>query len=351
MKEREIPAGFSYWPQQKSPHSPADIIRLYASGFAGVWHDEAAQERLWSYVQDQGQFTQAAEVVAHNKLAEIGRDRLWLLFPAIENLFPGALPGPAQLRGDCVSHCSRNAALASLCAEIERQLPDEISGQLEGLPEISIAGVQQGVLSSEYLYWWRGHNGDGWDCASAAEMIQRHGMLVRQDYPQWNLDLTRYDARLAGLYGGRTPPSEIQQAGKLHVVRTVTRCQSYEEIRDLIAVGCGIASCGSEGFDDQRDRNGVSVRKGSWAHAMAYLGVDDRLETRKLYGEPLILVANSWGEWNRGPRTIRDTALQIPPGCFWARWSDVSRRTAIAYASIAGWPRQPLPDYGFAVVG
>ncbi len=351
MNLRQIPSGFEFWPAREQVCAPEEIVRLYEAGFAGAWHDPVAREQFRDSIKASGGYAQAAEVVANCHLADVGKDGLWLLFPAIERLFPASLPGPAQQRGDCVVHCSKNAALASLCSEIESLRPDEETGKLEGPPEVSAAGVQNGVLSTEYLYWWRGHDGDGWDCASAAEMIRQHGLLVRQAYPQFDLDLTNYDARLAGKYGSRRPPSTIAEEGRLHLVRTATECARFEEVRDLIAVGCGIATCGSEGFSSERDDHGVSNRRGGWSHAMAYLGVDDRPETRRLYNGPLVLVCNSWGIWNRGPRLIRGTNLSIPHGCFWARWSDVSRRTAIAYSSLAGWPRQPLQNYGLSVLG
>lgn len=351
MSRREIPTGFEFWPRCEQAWSPAEVQRMYSDHFAGAWRDRDAHDRLCASLTANGEYASAENAIHAFGLAENGKDGLWLLFPAVDELYPSAFPGPAQERGDCVSHSSRNAALASLCTEILHGEPDEHSGRIEGPPEVSASGIANGVLSSEYLYWWRGYDSDGWDCATAAEMIRAHGLLLRKQYDELALDLTEYSGSLAGKFGHRRPPNPVAEEGRLHVVRTVTECQRFEEIRDLLANGYGVSSCGSEGFADERDANGVSRRSGSWAHAMAYLGVDDRPETRQLYGEPLVLVLNSWGSWNRGPRRVRGTQAEIPAGSFWAKWSDVSQRYAMAYSSVAGWPRKRLPDYGFEVLG
>jgi hypothetical protein len=77
---------------------------------------------------------------------------------------------------------------------------------------------------------------------------------------------------------------------------------------------------------------------------MAYTGVDDRDEVKAKYGGPLVLIQNSWGEFNSGPRRIMGTNIDIPIGSFWARWSDISRRYMCAFSSVAGWPARDI-DY------
>lgn len=344
---KEIPQGSKFWPTDFTPVEPAEVVAMYEAGFAGAWRDVTAQQEMRQAVEQAGgqAFASGITTIAS------GAGKLSLLFPAMEKLFPGCLPGAAQARGDCVSHGSKNAALASLANEIAFGKPDEVTGLVEGVPDIPAAGIKQGALSTEYLYWFRGYSGDGWDCATAARKIRENGMLVRKDYPELGIDLTTYSGSLAGKYGRSAPPENITSEGRIHLVRTTTEAQSLEEVRDLIANGYGISSCGSEGFSSERNEDGVSSRRGSWSHAMAYLGVDDREVVKVKYNGPLVLVCNSWGQWNKGPRTILGTTLEIPHGCFWARWSDVSRRLAIAYSSVAGWPTKTLPDYGFSVLG
>jgi hypothetical protein len=262
-------------------------------------------------------------------------------------LYPDCLPGGAQGRGDCVSWSSRNAARGTMCCEITSGLPDPNSGRLEGAPEVSDTARLNGVLSTEAIYNWRRHGGDGWSCAEAAAvMLNDSGLWLRKKYDEINVDFTQYSARNAGLYGSRTPPETWRTIGKLHLVQTITEVEEYEALRDLLANGYCISSCGSEGFSSDRDENGVSKRKGSWAHALAYLGVDDRDVIKQRYGEPLVLVQNSWGAWNGGGRRILGTTIDIPVGSFWAKWSDIKNRYMVAVSGVNGWPPKKLRSYG-----
>jgi hypothetical protein len=234
-----------------------------------------------------------------------------------------------------------------MCCEITSGLPDPNSNRLEGAPEVSDTARLNGVLSTEAIYNWRRHGGDGWSCAEAAQvMLNDSGLWLRKKYDEIGVDFTQYSSRNAGIYGSKTPPDAWREVGKLHLVQTVTEIEEYEALRDLLANGYCVSSCGSEGFSSERDLNGVSKRKGSWAHALAYLGVDDRDEIKKLYGEPLILVQNSWGAWNDGSRRIFGTVVDIPVGAFWAKWSDIKNRYMVAVSGVNGWPPKKLRSYG-----
>ena len=168
-------------------------------------------------------------------------------------------------------------------------------------------------------------------------------------YEGIGIDLTSYSGSLAGKYGRSRPPKEIADALDNNLIRTATRVDGPEQLRDLLKQGYGVTSCGSEGFSDTRDENGVSSRRGSWAHAMAYIGFDDRAETIAKYGGPLVLVLNSWGRWNGGPRRIMGTNIDIPEGSFWVRWKDVKSRSMYAFSSVNGWPQKDLPPIKFKV--
>ena len=265
----------------------------------------------------------------------------------IEQVFPGSLPASAQTRGDCVSHSTRTACLGTLACEIAAGQPDEVTGLREGAPDISDEARRDGVLSTEAIYWFRGHGSDGWSCDHAAEVVLKEsGLWLRKKYEALGIDLTTYSGKVAGKWGSSAPGTEVREIGGQHLVRTATRVRTFEEVRDLLANGYCISSCGSESWSETRDTNGVSRRTPQgWAHALAYLGVDDRDETRKAYGEPLILIQNSWNKWNSGGRTVLGTPLEIPHGAFWSKWSDCKARYAIAFSGVAGWPAKRLPDW------
>ena len=327
--------------------SPLDIRKAYETGFIGAICDPAHTADLKAEIARLGGVPEGAMACSQFGLEETGKDKLTLLFMEIFNLYPNCLPGGAQGRGDCVSWATRNACLGTMCAEINSGLPDEESGRPEGAPELSPEAVANGVLSTEAFYNWRGHSGDGWYCSDAARVaMTKSGLWLRKNYAELNLDLTTYSAKNAGRYGGSSPPAAWLAVGSDHLVRTSAVLKSYEELRDMLANGYGISSCGSEGFSDQRDANGVSRRTTSWAHAMGYLACDDRPAIIKLYKEPLVLVQNSWGNWNEGPRKIYGTNINIPVGSFWARWSEIKNRDMIAFSSVTGWPRQKLKSHG-----
>jgi hypothetical protein len=326
---------------------PWDANSEYLAGLVGVYADPAASERLTQYLLMQGQAPDGGTTCRRYGLVDSGAGKLWAPWKCIEEVFPGSLPASAQTRGDCVSHSTRNAVLGTLACEIIAGKPDEVTGILEGVPDQPDEARRDGVLSTEAIYWFRGHGGDGWSCDHAAEMVlTKSGAWLRKNYPDLGIDLTRYSGPIAGKWGSSSPPASIVEIGRQHLVRTATRARTFEEVRDLLANGYCISSCGSEAFSNKRDENGFSPRSGGvWHHAMAYLGVDDRDEIKAKYGEPLILVENSWGKWNTGPRSVLGSPLEIPPGGFWAKWSDIKNRYCIAFSSINGWPAKQLPDW------
>lgn len=324
-----------------------DIAKAYERGFVGAYSDPEADEALWDYIRSSGGIPDGAMACQSYGLEETGKGKLSTPFLEILSLYPDCLPGGAQGRGDCVSWSTRNAGLGTLCCEVTSGKPDEVSGKLEGAPEVSEAARLNGVISTEAIYNWRRHGGDGWSCGAAAQVVLREsGLWLRKKYDEINVDFTVYNSRNAGLYGSRTPPAPWLEIGKNHLIRTATDVEDYEQLRDLLANGYCITSCGSEGFSNVRDENGVSKRSGSWAHAMAYLAVDDRDIIKQLYREPLVLIQNSWGEWNDGPRRIYGTSYDIPIGSFWARWSDIKNRSMIAFSGVNGWPPKKLKSYG-----
>lgn len=338
----QVPKTFTEWPKDAPIRPASNIVELYEKGFAGALYDPEGKEKFHHDMQ----WSHGAEAASQFGIAESGAGQLVVPFIHVLKTFPGCWPGAAQERGDCVSHSNKNGVLVTFACDIVSGKPDEATGKVEGAPDIPAKGIKEGVLSSEYHYWWRGYNGDGWSCSTAANVAVKRGCMLRTAYPDLGIDLTEYSGRLAGTYGSRQPPENILAAGQQHLVRTSTELSSFEEIRDFAFNGYGISSCGSEGFSSTRDENGVSARRGSWAHAMAYIGADDRETTKQKYGGPLVLVLNSWGIWNGGPRRIMGTDIDIPEGSFWARWSDLKRRDCYAFSGFNGWPRKNLPDWG-----
>lgn len=321
----------------------------YEHGLRGTYADPAASERLTLMCLSQGQAPDGGSTCRRYGLVGSGIGKLSAPFAIIEKLFPGSLPASPQGVGSCVAHSTRNAALGTLACEIAAGKPDERTGIVEAIPYVSEAGRLDGVLSTEAIYWYRGHSrADGWNCDHAAEVIcQQSGLWLRQDYSSIGIDLTTYSAKNEVKWGRPLPPDNVSEIGRSHLMRTATRARTFEEVRDLIANGYCISSCGGESFSATRDSNGVSRRTAAgWAHAMAYLAVDDREEIKRAYGGPLVLVQNSWGKrWGSGGRAVLGTNIEIPHGSFWARWADLKNRYAVAFSGVNGWPPQTFDNW------
>lgn len=348
------------WPKQSEDLTPAQVVAMYERGFCGSVYSPEDRAQLLAEIVAAGGGMYAADIAHENGFAGSAAGRLVVPFLAVAALFPNAYPGPAQVRGDCVSHGASGAALITVANEIWNGRPDEVTGELEGVPDLTEAGRKNGVLSSEWFWWYRGYSGDGWNVPAAASVVLAQGMMLRKQYPEIGLDLTEYTGALTRRYGRSKPPAEMQAIGKQHAMRYAAECEGAEDLRDMLAQGFGVQDSGNEGFSRTRDENGVARRSGRWAHSMKVGGFDDRPETHSRYGGPLVLIINNWGVWNGGPRDIADSArhvpeslrdrwaqidivnpatgnLMIPPGAFWARWEDVNRRYFVAYSGAAGW--------------
>ena len=329
-----------------------DPAREYAAGFVGASYNPQADEELSAYVLSHGGNPDGKEVARQWGFEGRGEGELTLNFRVVEEVWgKDAMPGPAQTRGDCVSHAAKNAGLFALSHEVYNRKADEVSGKIEGKPEVPAEGVRQGVLSSDAIYHFRDHPGDGWWCHAAAQrMIDSSGLVLRKDYPDLKLDLTRYDGTLAGkYYAKRPPPAEWSKMYQEHSIRTATKLESPADAREfLAAANGGLMICSSLGFSKTRNEDGYSPQQGSWAHAMTLAAYDHRDETREKYGDDgLVLILNSWGSrWNSGPRRIRGTSIDIPLGSFWAKASLLHRTSMIAVSAVNGWPVGKLPDYG-----
>ena len=364
---RWLKRGFRRWRQGQTNLTPRQVQAEYEGGFAGAWLDTESKAMLHDSIRSDGGEVCGSDLATSLGFADSGAGKLSLPFLYAAIWFPGCYPGPAQERGDCVSHGGAGASLTTIARDIAYRVPDEQTGVVEGVPDMPTQGITEGVTSSEWLYWHRGYNGDGWDCASVARVILKDGVLLKQPYPELGIDLTNYSGSLAGKYGRQSPPEKMNTEGRKHLIRTATELDTMEATRDWIHQGYGVIDCGSQGWSSSRDENGVSVQRGRWAHSMIEPGFDDRDIVKQKYGEPLLLIKNSWGVWNRGPRDVMDSARYVPPalkqrwieldivnaatgnimiplGSFWTKWSSAANRYRIALSGANGWA--PRPDGG-----
>lgn len=325
-----------------------DIIREYEKGFVGAYADSAAHDRLCAHIEDIGGYADGGAACRVAGFAGTGAGKLSLPYLATLQLYPGALPGGRQLRGDCVTWSSKNAGLVSYCASLVYG-PNPL---LNDAPVVSAKAMANGVFSTESFYWYRGYDGDGWSCSDAADVgLKSCGLVLRQNYADLGIDLEAYSPSTAGRWGRTPPPPEVRAVTSQYLLQNATVCNTWEQVRDFLSQGYALSSCGGEAWGYTRDANGVCNRSyETWRHALAIIGCDDRDETKKKYGSGLVLVQNSWDEYLTGSRTVFGTTHEIPPGSFWARWDDCHQRTYIAFATGKGWVANRLPDWGLGEI-
>lgn len=261
-------------------------------------------------------------------LADSGKGKIALLHKAVVQVvgkFPAYAP---QGIGDCVSHGWRTKIDVLKCVEItmgerEQWMAETATEPIYGGSRVQIGG---GKI-----------RGDGSIGAWAAEWVTKFGVLSRLVYG--NVDLTQYSGSLARSMGRKGCPADLLSVAKEHPVKTASLVTTYEDARDAIANGYPVTVCSNRGFASTRDSEGFAKPRGTWAHCMAFIAVDDA------YKRPGLLCINSWPlSWISGP-----TRHDQPAGSFWVD-ADVANKMLAAEDSFSasgfvGYPSRDLPDY------
>jgi hypothetical protein len=290
---------------------PYDLLKAYREGFVGSWCDPKDTDKLL------GELPHPLFGVAADQLYGSGKGKLALPFKHLLRFDPGFGPAERQVVGDCVSHATRNAIDVTRACEI-----------INGEPKEFIArGATEGIYGS------RGHGGEGMTCSGAARFVNKSGgLLIRKKYS--SIDLSSYQGRVAANWGRSGVPRDLLAEAQKHQVKTVSLLNTVEQARDAIANGYCLSVCSMYGFSSRRDKHGIAARSGSWAHAMAWIGMDD---SHEVYKETLFLVQNSWGVWNGGPKTHGQ-----PEGSFWIRERDAAGMLASngswVFSDVDGFP-------------
>lgn len=291
-------------------NKPSDLLKAYREGFMGSWCDPKDTDKLL------GELPHPLFGAAAYNLYGSGKGKLSLPFKNLLTFDPNFGPSEKQVQGDCVSHATRNAVDVTRSCEI-------VNGDREEF-------LARGAV--EAIYGSRGHGGEGMSCSVAARFVNKvGGLLIRKQYG--DIDLSAYSS-VGGKWGRTGIPQELIDEAKKNPVKTISLISTIEQARDAIANGYGISVCSSSGFSSRRDKHGIASRSGSWAHAMAWVGMDD---THEIYKETLFLVQNSWGIWNNGPKRHDQ-----PDGSFWIREKDaaemLSGNGSWVFSDVDGFP-------------
>lgn len=309
--------------QYNNAPDPEQLKGIYDSGFQGVVRDPGAYASLRSLAP--------RFYAAFPEARGAGKGRVSLPFRAALALDPEFGRYEAQTTGDCVSHSDRNAGMIDYCV-------DAMFGETSF----------EGRFATENIYGWRGHGGQGADCARLAGYASPEGpggFLVRKKYTDGanTVDLSVYNSSIGHNWGSRGTPDWLNKIAAKNKSLLVLACKSVEEARDAIAFGFGISVCSGYGFADTRNEDGLCEQSGSWSHAMAWIGYDDSDWAHQKYGGGIPLDQNSWGLWNRGPKRYEQ-----PDGSFWMRpqvaASMIRGGGAWIIGSVAGYNRQLIYD-------
>lgn len=331
-RPRTLPTGMRFWPADRTDVTDSAVIaKMYSLGYAGAFQDPEGAERLHASFGAKQTFADWAGV--GSGLAESGVGKLVTLYRYLLRLAPKTYM-VAQRRGDCVSFAYRLACDTVRATEI----------LAEGEPE-----GWKNETSPEWLYWGRGHSGEGASCSTVGEFVsQKAGMLLRGDYPQWGFDVTKYNPRV-GENGRSGPPAEAVAATRENNITVLTRVTDIDQARDAIASGHALVCCSGLSWSDKRDERGVSERTPpGWAHAMCWSAVDARPEIVAKYGGPLFGIHQTWGSWNSGGWAAEYGPC--PTGMFWTRARDaataISHGGTYAVADARGFKPTILPNLG-----
>lgn len=239
-------------------------------------------------------------------IKDSGKGKTVLLYDIIKRV-AGKFPNRIQTIGDCVSQGAAYAVDSAKCVDIH--INKEFEEWVAETATEDIYGGCRVIIGGGRL------RGDGAYGVWAARYCNEYGAVPRGKYG--NVDLTTYSGSKAKSWGKPSGgvPKTLLDISKQHPIQTVSRVDTYEQARDLLANGYAITVASDQGFSSQRDSEGFARPKGEWAHQMCLLGIDDG------YKRPGVLCVNSWGSWNAGPKR-----LEQPTGSFWIDADVVEKR-------------------------
>lgn len=302
-----------------------DIPDAYAKGLIGAFAEPDIMRRLLAKSK-----TPLFGVAAY-ELADTGKGRLSIPYQFIRRFDPKYGEDENQTTGDCVSMATRNA------------------GSIDYGCDCALAGKEyRGRFATENIYGSRGHGGQGASCSRLADYVcNKGGFLIRKKYTsddgKYSVDLSVYNSRIGSNWGRSGTPTWLNTIANQNNAETIALITTLEEARDALGNGYGISACSGYGFSSKRDDNGVSEPRGSWSHAMAWIGFDDTDWAYQNYKGPLVLIQNSWGTWNSGGKRHDQ-----PNGSFWVRGvvaqKILNNRGAFAISNVKGFPGRKL-DY------
>ena len=234
------------------------------------------------------------------------------------------IPTFNQEVGDCVSQGASNALEYLQTVEITRLKE----------PERYRPVYQPYIYGTSRVFIGKGGiRGDGSVGVWAAEAVRQYGVLAADE-----AEVPPYSGDVARSWGRSGPPKKFVDIGKKHLLQTIAKVTTYEQVRDAIVNGYPVTVASDRGFR----MTGVADKGklwgspyGVWNHQMCIIGVDD--DSRR----PGCYIINSWGP-NAHGKPVDDA----PPGGFWADASVINymvkQGDSFAFSQFDGFPEQDL---------
>ena len=204
------------------------------------------------------------------------------------------------------------------------------------------------------VYRSRGSNGAGMSGDTAANTVQKYGVLFEQLYLDGKYDFTDYDKYLSWAMNGRGGlPEDLTAITSKTKLKEWARINSADELADAIFTGHPPDCCSGIGVSYKSDEKGLSVLSGGWSHDMGIVGVDD---TKEIWPFRVFIWDQSWGNWNTQitpeiyKKICEQLGIQMPEGYFIHSEEHTMRAVrqggTISCSSVDGFPVLKLPDLG-----
>ena len=327
----------------------ADVVEAYESGFVGAYHDPEGDERAMDIVAREGMPTEFGDIASAGGFAGQAKSGIYLLHKEVERagLRVDTIGYVSQPCGNCVSRGTQNALLHTLCAAVnagEGSIPPEA---------FEASKVRCNPVSSEVNYWWKWSGsragGDGWHASACLAAAKEHaGLVWRADFRSiGGPDLRTETRSTAHAWGSAGIPDKFREVAHRNPLKTYARVRGIEEIADAISAGYAVQTDGGEGWSKSTDENGYSRQTGRWSHSMCITGVVTTDAAKRKYNTAgLVMIQNSWGAWNHNQDAhVMGTDIKLPPGAFFAKWEDCTRRSFYSVSSVTGWPNRKLKSW------
>lgn len=289
------------------------IAQQYRNGSMQGWAGEELAKEAWDMLKSSPSFV---PMFTSRPTTE---KRKFMLYEFTRKLLGKDTANYPQIRGSCVSFGAKNSIEYLSCVEIV------LKGDFEKFRPI-YAPYLYGT-GRVFVGKGRLNGSDGSLGSWMADAVVKYGTISSEDegVPVYSGDIEYKWGNTPG------PPTKFVDLGKNHLVRSAAKINNWDELVNAICSGypCTVAS--NQGFTMQPDSSGFHQARGSWAHQMTIIGIDEQTDS--------VIILNSWGD-AMGRLKDLQTGEALPIGCIRAKRSVVESMIrageTFAYSSFDG---------------